>query len=214
MNTRSSKTGIPPKMASGLTMHSIVTVPAVGGPPIITWSLPPRDSHLTQVKSASSVNGAASSTMDTMEAMALVGKTSTAHVPFPERSPWIITDLPNVIETGRILVYSHGRPDEGSTIESLAITLLEKIIEERKTEVISPAYSSSTFLLTWTQEDQKKPLFFIGHSTGGLVVKAALIKARGHLRYRVIGDNCYGVAFFGLEPFTLRSLLVHRLTNF
>jgi hypothetical protein len=127
-------------MLSGLQMHSIVTVPAIGGPPMITWSLPPKDSHLTQVKSASSVNGMVMPTMDTMEAMALVGKTPLALVPFPERSPWIIKDLPNTIDTGRILVYSHGRPEEGSTIESLAVTLLETLIEERKTEVIYPGH--------------------------------------------------------------------------
>lgn len=137
--------------------------------------------------------------METMEAMALVGKTYTAHVPFRERSPWIINDLPKVIETGRILVYSHGRPEQGCTIESLAITLLDKILEERKTEVIFQGHSSSTFLLTCTKVEQKKPLFFIGHSTGGLVVKAALIKARGHPLYRVVGDNSYGVAFFGVS---------------
>jgi hypothetical protein len=52
-------------------------------------------------------------------------------------------------------------------------------------------------LLTDDQEEKKRPLFFLSHSTGGLVVKAALIKARGHEIYDVIGDNSYGVAFFG-----------------
>jgi hypothetical protein len=55
------------------------------------------------------------------------------------------------------------------------------------------------------QKKSKRPLFFISHSTGGLVVKAALIKAQeAKSPYNVIGDNCYGVAFFGKEtsPFS------------
>ena len=52
--------------------------------------------------------------------------------------------------------------------------------------------------LTHNQAEKKRPLFFLSHSTGGLVVKAALIKARGDEQYDVVGDNCYGVAFFGM----------------
>ena len=54
-------------------------------------------------------------------------------------------------------------------------------------------------LLTYEKEEEKRPLFFLGHSTGGLVVKAALIKARGHQLYHDFLDNCYGVAFFGMK---------------
>jgi hypothetical protein len=70
-------------------------------------------------------------------AMALVGKTYTAHsVPSNAfKSPWIISDLPEGIPTARILVYSHGEPEERCTIDSLSTTMLEKILEERKSEV-------------------------------------------------------------------------------
>ena len=54
-------------------------------------------------------------------------------------------------------------------------------------------------LLTYDKEEKRRPLFFLGHSTGGLVVKAALIKARGHHSYQDVSDNCYGVAFFGMK---------------
>jgi alpha-beta hydrolase superfamily lysophospholipase len=53
-------------------------------------------------------------------------------------------------------------------------------------------------LLTCDKEEKRRPLFFLGHSTGGLVIKAALIKALGSDLYHVVGDNCYGVAFFGI----------------
>jgi alpha-beta hydrolase superfamily lysophospholipase len=59
--------------------------------------------------------------------------------------------------------------------------------------------SFAMLLLTYDKEEKRRPLFFLGHSTGGLVVKAALIKARGHHSYHDVGDNCYGVAFFGMK---------------
>ena len=117
-------------------MYSIVTVPAVGGHPITTWRLPRKDSHLTPVKTTESMNGVATST-SMEEAFVLIGKTYTAQA-VPSNSfgpPWIINDLSEVIETGRVLVYYHGWPEERCTIESLSITLLEKILEQRKTEV-------------------------------------------------------------------------------
>ena len=103
-----------------------------------TWRLPHKESYLTQVQSADPVNGAATSAS---EAMALIGKTYTAQAVHSNLfgPPWIIKDLLDVMETGRILTYSHGRPEERSTIESLSISLLRKILEQRQTTVLTSA---------------------------------------------------------------------------
>jgi hypothetical protein len=117
-------------------MYSIVTVPAVGGHPIFTWSAPPKDTHLTHVKSADSVNGLSSPTM-IKEAIAHAGMKATAQA-LPTNwavSPWILQDLPRAIETARILVYNHGKPEERSTIDSLAINLLNNVLDQRKSDV-------------------------------------------------------------------------------
>jgi hypothetical protein len=42
-----------------------------------------------------------------------------------------------------------------------------------------------------------RPLFFVAHSVGGLVVKILLLKASKVMQYRPIMYNCHGVAFFG-----------------
>ena len=44
---------------------------------------------------------------------------------------------------------------------------------------------------------QSRPLFFIAHSVGGLVVKQAIVRASQIEKYRGIWYNCHGVTFFG-----------------
>lgn len=51
--------------------------------------------------------------------------------------------------------------------------------------------------LTHTLGQVARPLFFIGHSIGGLVIKYALVNAHRSGRYQAIVDNCHGVTFFG-----------------
>jgi hypothetical protein len=46
-------------------------------------------------------------------------------------------------------------------------------------------------------QQQARPLFFIAHSIGGLVVKNALVRANHSPRYQGIVDDCHGVTFFG-----------------
>jgi hypothetical protein len=47
-----------------------------------------------------------------------------------------------------------------------------------------------------TPQHPSRPLFFVAHSIGGLVVKILLLKAKVP-QYRTIIYNCHGVAFFG-----------------
>jgi hypothetical protein len=91
--------------------------------------------------------------------------------------PWVTCDIGKAIPTARVLVYNHGEPEDGCDINSLAQKLLDHIMSER------------------TEEKTKRPLFFVTHSTGGLIVKAVLIIAQ-ESQYTSIGHNCYGVTFF------------------
>jgi len=59
-------------------------------------------------------------------------------------------------------------------------------------------------LLTAVQRPSR-PIFFIAHSIGGLVVKLALLLAAKLPEYREIKYNCHGVVFFG-KTFAL----IHR----
>jgi len=68
-------------------------------------------------------------------AAAALSATAPALPSYQPGSPWILKDLPEELKTARILVYSHGKPSELSTIDSLAINLLDKILDERKSEV-------------------------------------------------------------------------------
>lgn len=101
-----------------------------------TWYMPPKEAHLTHVRSAESVDGRPPPTV-IEEELARAGMNATAQA-LPANwagSPWILQDLPHEIETARVLVYSHGKPEERSTIDSLATNLLDKILDERKSKV-------------------------------------------------------------------------------
>jgi hypothetical protein len=68
------------------------------------------------------------------------------------------------------------------------------IIQKSVLYVTLTIYCYLCNLLMDCQTDER-PLFFVCHSTGGLIVKLALIEARSR-RSSVFGD-CYGVSFFG-----------------
>lgn len=46
------------------------------------------------------------------------------------------------------------------------------------------------------QDSRHRPLIFVAHSLGGLLVKQALIKAVNHVRYICIKRSTYGLIFF------------------
>lgn len=118
-----------------ITTASIVIVPSVGAHPEASWYVPPKAPHLTQVRSAESVDGTSSPTV--VEALRGVGMQAIAPaVPsYVTGRPWILQDLPEEINTARILVYCHGKPAEGSTFDKLAANLLDNVLGRRKREV-------------------------------------------------------------------------------
>jgi hypothetical protein len=54
----------------------------------------------------------------------------------PPNPPWVTADLRKSIPNARVLVYNHGQPEEGVTLKSLALKLLDKLCSER------PSYAS------------------------------------------------------------------------
>ncbi|KAL6879162.1 hypothetical protein J3F83DRAFT_758857 [Trichoderma novae-zelandiae] len=97
------------------------------------------------------------------------------------RSPsWVREGIRREASRARILLYEHPEVGEGTTLNSLAVALLEELRALRAAE-----------------RRRDRPLLFIAHSVGGLVVKMALVKAHTDPQYGDILHECYGVAFFG-----------------
>ncbi|KAL3447367.1 hypothetical protein BJX65DRAFT_308092 [Aspergillus insuetus] len=93
-------------------------------------------------------------------------------------SPWLTTDLPKLISNARVLLLDHGVVNAEDSLDSLATRLLNRLQELRKST------------------SRRRPLFFICHSTGGLVATAALVKAsRSPSPLDCILSSCYGIAF-------------------
>ncbi|KAL2021275.1 hypothetical protein VTK56DRAFT_7354 [Thermocarpiscus australiensis] len=94
------------------------------------------------------------------------------------KCPWITRDLRGFVSIARVFLYRHRALEDGMTLESLSKDLLD-LVEQRR------------------EGAQSRPLFFIAHSLGGLVVKLALVQASQSSKYQSIMENCHGVTFFG-----------------
>ncbi|KGO66589.1 Mg2+ transporter protein, CorA-like/Zinc transport protein ZntB [Penicillium italicum] len=91
-------------------------------------------------------------------------------------SSWLDTELPQHMPRARVLLYNYGDLRE-DTIDKLGERLLNQLRSERK------------------HESTRRPIFLICHSTGGLVVKAALALASRESSQPIL-TSCYGIAFF------------------
>ncbi|KAK4100573.1 hypothetical protein N658DRAFT_99039 [Parathielavia hyrcaniae] len=96
----------------------------------------------------------------------------------PKHSPWVVRDLRMSVNMARVFLYKHRALEEGMTLQDLSQDLLYLVQEMRV-------------------GTQARPLLFIAHSIGGLVVKRALVTASRSAKYQGIVDNCHGVTFFG-----------------
>jgi hypothetical protein len=104
-----------------------------------------------------------------------------AEVTDPDRPgpSWVRQGIRRENDRARILLYEHPEIKEGVTLSKLADALLDNLYRLRR------------------REGAERPLVFIGHSVGGIVVKMALIKAGKNKRLEGMLKQCYGVAFFG-----------------
>ena len=118
-----------------------------------------------------------------------------AEVNDPERPgpSWVRQGIRREADRARILLYEHPEIKEGTTLSKLADEFLDNLRRLRR------------------REGSQRPLIFIGHSVGGLVVKMALIKAGKNKRLEGILRQCYGVAFFGKQISFLEARLTPNL---
>ncbi|KAJ5142587.1 Mitochondrial substrate/solute carrier [Penicillium bovifimosum] len=92
------------------------------------------------------------------------------------RSSWLDTGIFQRLPRARVLLYNYGdlRNDK---LDQLAVRLLNQLHSERQHHPV------------------RRPIFFICHSTGGLVLKNALALASREPGQPIL-TSCYGIAFF------------------
>ena len=98
--------------------------------------------------------------------------------------PWLTKELRETIPQARVILYDHGSLKEGDTLSVLAERLLEKICQSRKAT-----------LDVRNQPSGCRPIFFICHSTGGLVAKEALVIANQRKLFTTVANATYGITF-------------------
>lgn len=160
------------------TTVDVVTVACPGADPVETWTrdpLPegyfgnPADNDLTSQPAIKQLAG------DAILSPGIGGHFSkAAHL-------WVRQGIRRYANNARVMLYRHRELTDGATINGLARDLLNSVVARRE------------------DGRQNRPLFFIAHSVGGLVVKRALVIASQEQNYRGIMYNCHGVSFFGMK---------------
>ncbi|KAI1119812.1 hypothetical protein F5Y10DRAFT_150672 [Nemania abortiva] len=105
---------------------------------------------------------------------------------------WLRDNLPKDIPHQRVIIYGHDTHLQGSdskqSIEELGVGLMESITR----------YRNDT-------ETSQRPIIFIGHSLGGLIIKEALLFSRNsRIGTSNIHKACHGMLFFGVPNHGLR----------
>lgn len=173
------------------TRVDIITVPCPGADPVETWirdPLPdgyfgtPVDNELATHPTLKELAG------DAVLSPGIGGSfIKAAHL-------WVKQGIRRYASTARVLLYRHRELTESTDLDSLARDLLDKV------------------LLTRDVKQRSRPLFFIAHSIGGLVVKKALlIASQDDVYRRAILYNCHGVSFFGMLT-AYNSIMCRMLT--
>ena len=95
---------------------------------------------------------------------------------------WLKDFLPSSLPHARVLLFGYNANVAFETaaagVREQAVNLLNHIVSER----------------TGVKD---RPIIFIAHSLGGIVVKRALVEAKLNDLYRSIREATYGIAFFG-----------------
>ncbi|SLM40185.1 P-loop containing nucleoside triphosphate hydrolase [Lasallia pustulata] len=95
---------------------------------------------------------------------------------------WLRDFLPLQLPSARVLLFGYNANVAFETsvagVREQAINLLNRIASKR-------------------EEAEEKPIVFVAHSLGGIVVKRALVEAKLDDSYKSIREATYGIAFFG-----------------
>ncbi|KAI1169925.1 hypothetical protein F4777DRAFT_571265 [Nemania sp. FL0916] len=157
------------------TTVDIVAVPCIGASPVDTWARDPLCEGYFAFPPATELEHY--STVKELPASSVL--TPTINRVLPKASHlWIRQGIRKEASKARVLLYRHREVFEGMTIQSAADDLLEQLAKIR------------------AGLKKSRPIFFICHSIGGLVVKSALVKARENDRLRPLMYDCHGATFF------------------
>jgi hypothetical protein len=90
--------------------------------------------------------------------------------------------LPSQLPNARILLFGYNSNVAFETsiagVREQAVNLLNRLASKR-------------------EDVEERPIIFVAHSLGGIVVKRALVEAKLDDTYKAIRDAAYGIAFFG-----------------
>lgn len=150
------------------TQVDIVAVPCPGASALRTWASHRGDEEDSTLEYRTGNNSAP-----------MASKTAAMKLNDVQNS-WIRQGIRSQINTARVLLYRHRKLRDGVTIEQLADDLLTDLSRIRQ------------------GHRESRPIFFISHSIGGLVVKRALVKAHDNGKLRSIMFDCHGMVFFGM----------------
>ncbi|KAF2969193.1 hypothetical protein GQX73_g4391 [Xylaria multiplex] len=157
------------------TTVDIIAVPCPGASPIDTWARDPlKEGYFTfpsttELEKVSTVKGSPGGDVLVSSITRTLPKAS--HI-------WIRQGIRKEVSKARVMLYRHRELAEGMTIGTAADDLIEQLTKMRE------------------GLEKARPIFFICHSIGGLVVKSALVKARKHEELRPLMFDCHGITFF------------------
>ncbi|KAK3682502.1 hypothetical protein B0T22DRAFT_385937 [Podospora appendiculata] len=156
------------------TKVDIIAVPCPGADPVQTWIRDPLPDHSFDFPTP---DNAGLPTVAKLAGKAILSPAVSGHF---ARAPhmWARQGIRGFVSTARVMLYRHRALADGIDLEGLAMDLLDQIQQLRQ------------------GTGRSRPLFFIAHSIGGLVVKLALVRATQLAEYREIMYNCHGVSFF------------------
>ncbi|KAL9107404.1 MAG: hypothetical protein Q9227_007688 [Pyrenula ochraceoflavens] len=198
-----------------LTFLSIVAVPAIGADPQQTWTARPdlesrRSSRphyraVSKTHSATLIPLASSLAPAVQEAIPQPSMPSLRYDPAsapleaprgPRDGPilldWPTHELRLKIGNARVLLYDHGKAAESDSVYDVARKLLNKLSEDEGRRSTTP-----------------RPIFFLCHSTGGIVAKAAITMSVEMPGFEQIAQDCFGFTFFS-TPHQGSSYLASR----
>ncbi|KAL8796496.1 MAG: hypothetical protein Q9195_001170 [Heterodermia aff. obscurata] len=175
------------------TTIDVVAIPAIGADPKTTWT-PYRLHRPEPTKSQEPASSASVWSNILHRTRSVRTEPPVEHPSSMEdikdedsnnfRGPWLTNELRKEIPQARVLLYDHGSLKEEDTLEVLAERLLRRLDQERKSGLgFQDRYPGP------------RPIFFICHSTGGLVAKHALVSANKRTKFASIAEDCYGITF-------------------
>ncbi|KAI3316983.1 hypothetical protein HD806DRAFT_516300 [Xylariaceae sp. AK1471] len=157
------------------TTVDIIAVPCIGASPIDTWARDPLSEGYFAFPATNELDKY--STVKELPGSSVLSPTINRILPKASHL-WIRQGIRKEVSNARVMLYRHRELHDGMTIAQASDDLIEQLMKMRAG-------------LT-----KARPIFFICHSIGGLVVKSALVKARKREELRPLVFDCHGVTFF------------------